>query len=135
MKKRIFGWQKFVKNVEKVIFSFVLVCLHFSEILYFLSFPSNKNVRKQYLSANAHFDVNKKFSYMIAGRKGEISCHAVTKTSIFLLVVRSTFRWRYLTKKIKFSVVLLRKQAIGKLFVENVYIFPIISFSLSETWL
>ena len=118
--KRIFVLRKYVKSAEKITFSFVFVC--FTEISYFLSFPSNENVRKQHLSANVYFCVNIKFSYMIAG------CRIVTKTSDFLLVFRSTFRWRYLSEKMKFSVVLQQKQAIGQLFVEDVYIFPIISF-------
>ena len=108
------------KKMENVIFSLVSVCFRFTEISYFLSFPSNENVRKQHLSANAYFCVNMKFSYMIA-------C-IVMKTSNFLLVFTSTFRWRYLSEKMKSSVVLQRKQAIGQLFVEDVYIFPIISF-------
>ena len=32
---------------------------------------------------NADFGVNIKFSYMIAGRKDEVFCRTVTKTSIF----------------------------------------------------
>ena len=65
--KRIFVLRKYVKSAEKITFSFVFVC--FTEISYFLSFPSNENVRKQHLSANAYFCVNMTFSYMIAGRK------------------------------------------------------------------
>ena len=72
MKKRIFVLQKFVKKSEKIIFSLVFVCFGFTEISYFLSFPSNENVRKQDLSANAYFCVNMKFLYMIAGRKDEM---------------------------------------------------------------
>ena len=69
MKKRIFVLRKFMESAEKIIFSFVFVCFRFTEISYFLKFPSNENVRKQHLSANAYFCVNMKFSYMIAGRK------------------------------------------------------------------
>ena len=65
--KRIFVLRKYVKSAEKITFSFAFVC--FTEISYFLSFPSNENVRKQHLSANAYFCVNMTFSYMIAGRK------------------------------------------------------------------
>ena len=66
------------------------------EILYFLNFPSNENVRKVLLSANAYFCANMKFSYAIAVRKDEI-----------------------------FNVVLLRKQVIFhlrlvQLFVDNI---------------
>ena len=68
MKKRIF-LRKFVKSAEKIIFSFVFVYFLFTEISYFLMFPSNENVRKQHLSTSAYFCVNMKFSYMIAGRK------------------------------------------------------------------
>ena len=127
MKKRIFVLQKFVKSAEKIIFSFVFVYFRFTEISYFLTFPSNENVRKQHLSANAYFCVNMKFSYMIAGRKDEI-CRIVTKTSDFLLVFRSYFCWRYLSEKVKFYFVLQRRPAIGQLLVEDVYIFPIITF-------
>ena len=91
MKKRIFVLRKFVKSAEKIIFSLVFVCFRFTEKSSFLSFPSNENVRKQYLSANAYFSLNMKFLYMIAGHKDEI-CRIVTKTSDFLLVFRSTFR-------------------------------------------
>ena len=72
MKKVIFVLRKFAKRTEKIIFSSAFVCFRFTEISYFLSFPSNENVRKQHLSANAYFCVNMKFSYMIAGRKDEI---------------------------------------------------------------
>ena len=115
MKKRIFVLRKFVKSGEKIIFSFVFVCFRFTEI-FFLSFPSNENVRKQHLSANAYLCVNMEFSYMIAGRKVKISslrpaiiyensiydnsiyvCRIVTKTSDFFLVFRSTFCWPYLS--------------------------------------
>ena len=74
IKKRIFVLRKFVKSAEKIIFSFVFVRFSFTEISYFLSFPSIENVRKQHLSGNAYFCVNMKFSYMIAGRKDEIFC-------------------------------------------------------------
>ena len=127
MKKRIFVLQKFVKSAEKIIFSFVFVYFRFTEISYFLTFPSNENVRKQHLSANAYFCVNMKFSYMIAGRKDEI-CRIGTKTSDFLLVFRSYFCWRCLSEKVKFYFVLQRRPAIGQLLVEDVYIFPIITF-------
>ena len=94
MKIRIFVFRRFVKRTEKIIFSLVFIC--FTEISYFLKFPSNGNVRKQHLSANAYSCVNMKFSYTIAVRKDEI-----------------------------FYVVLLRKQAIfhlrlGQLFVDDI---------------
>ena len=96
MKIRIFVLRKFVKRTEKIIFSLVFVCFRFTEISYFLNFPSNENVRKQHLSANVYSCVNMKFSYTIAVRKDEI-----------------------------FYVVLLRKQAIfhlrlGQLFVDDI---------------
>ena len=72
MKKRIFLLRKFVKSTEKIIFTLVFLCFRFTKISWILSFPSNENVRKQHLSANAYFWVNKKFSYMIAGRKDKI---------------------------------------------------------------
>ena len=71
MKKRIFVLQKFVKKIEKITFSSALVCFRFTKISYFLNFPSNKNVRKQHLSANGYFCLNMTFSYTIAGRKDE----------------------------------------------------------------
>ena len=72
MKIRIFVLRKFVKRTEKIIFSLVFICLRFMKISYFLIFPSNENVRMQYLSANAYSCVNMKFSYTIAVRKDEI---------------------------------------------------------------
>ena len=60
-------------------------------------------------------------------RKYEIFVYD-TKTRVFFLVFRSTFCWRYFSEKMKFSFVLQGKQAIGQLFVEDVYIFPITSF-------
>ena len=96
MKIRNLVLGKFAKNTENIIFSLVFVCFRFTEISYFLNFPSNENVRKQHLSANAYSCVNMKFSYTIAVRKDEI-----------------------------FYVVLLRKQAIfhlrlGQLFVDDI---------------
>ena len=70
--KLIFVLQIFVKRTEKIIFSLVFSCFCFTEISYFLNFPSNENGRKQHLSASANFCVNMKFSYTIAGRKDEI---------------------------------------------------------------
>ena len=54
-KKKFFVLQKFVKRAEKIIFALVFVCFCFTEISYFLSLPSNENIRKQHLSANAYF--------------------------------------------------------------------------------
>ena len=88
--KIFFVLQKFVKRAEKIIFSLVFICFRFTEISYFLRFPSNENVRKQHLSVNAYYCVNMKFSYTIAERKDEIFCRIVMKTSDFLLVFRST---------------------------------------------
>ena len=51
----------------------IFVCFRFTEISYFLSFPSNENVRKEHLSANAYFCVNLNFSYTIAVRKMSFS--------------------------------------------------------------
>ena len=64
-KKRIFVLRKFVKRTEKIMFSLVFVYFRFTEISYFLNFPSNANVRKQHLSASAHAHscVNMKFSW------------------------------------------------------------------------
>ena len=57
------------KRQKRSFFSSAFVCFRFTKISYFLNFPSNKNVRKQHLSANAYFCINMKFSYMIGGRK------------------------------------------------------------------
>ena len=51
----------------------------------------------------------------------------------FFAGISVNFSLTYLNEKMKFSVVLLRKQALGQLFVEDVYIFLIISFSLKES--
>ena len=86
MKIRIFVLRKFVKRTEKIIFSLVFVCFRFTEISYFLIFPSNEKVRKQHLSANAQYWVNMKFSYTIAVRKDEIFCAVLLqKEAIFHL--------------------------------------------------
>ena len=97
--------QKFVKRTVKVIFSLVFVCFRFKEISYFLNFPSNENVRKQHLYANAYSCVNMKFLYAIAVRKDEISCHFVTKTIVFHLRIGQLFvddiyakRWNLLRR-------------------------------------
>ena len=71
------------------------------------------------------FSVNMTSSYTMAGCKDEILCRIVTKTSDLLQVFRSTFGWRYLSEKMKFSLALKQKQAISQLFDEDVYIFPI----------
>ena len=72
MKIRIFVLQKFVKRTEKIKFSLVFACFRITEISYFLNFPSNENVRKQHLFANAYSCVNFKFLHTIAVHKDEI---------------------------------------------------------------
>ena len=89
-KKEFFFLRNYVERTEKIIFSSVFVCFRFTEISYFLDFPSNENVRKQHLSGN--FCVNMKFSYTIVGLKDENFCRIVTERSEFLLVFKSTFR-------------------------------------------
>ena len=105
MKKRIFVLPKLLKRAEKIIFSLVFVCFRFTEISHFLSFPSNENVRKQHLFANAYGCVNMKFSYTIATGKDEIFtyCRIVTKTSDFCWCLGHLFfdhiyakRWSFL---------------------------------------
>ena len=71
-KKKNLVSQKFVKNTEKIIFSLVFVCFCFTEISYFLNFPTNENVRKQHRSANAYFCIIMKCSYTMVRRKDEI---------------------------------------------------------------
>ena len=70
----ITAWKKefssFWKGQKRSFFLLVFVrsffhCIMF--ISYFLNFPSIKNVRTQYLSANAYSCVNMKFSYLIDG--------------------------------------------------------------------
>ena len=65
MKIRVFVLRRFVKRTEKIIFSVVLVCFLFTEISYFLNFPSSGNVRKQLLFANAYSCVKMKFSVVL----------------------------------------------------------------------
>ena len=91
IKIRIFVLRKFVKRTEKIIFSLVFVCFRFTKI-YFLNFPSNENVRKQNLSANAYSCVNMKFSQTRAVCKYETLYRFVTETSNFSPAFRSTFR-------------------------------------------
>ena len=104
MKKKIyFVLHKFVKRTEKILFSLVFTCFCFTEVLYFVNFPSNENVRKQHLSANVYSCVNMKLLYAIAvHKKIKILCRIVTKTSDFLVVFRSTFCRQYLSEKWNF---------------------------------
>ena len=55
-----------------MICSLIFVCFRFKETSYFLNFPSNENVRKQHVSANAYSCVNMKFSCAVTGYKDEI---------------------------------------------------------------
>ena len=110
-------------------FSLVFACFDFTEIWCFLNFPSQENVRKQHLSANAYSCGKIKFWYTIAVRKDETlwKCHIITKTSNFSLVFRSTFRWRYLSQKMKFSTFYFRENK-HLHFIEDVFMFPLISW-------
>ena len=90
MKIRISVLRKFVKRTENILFSLVFVCFRFTEISYFLNFPSNENVRKQHLSANVYSCVNMKFSYTIAVRKDEIVI-LLRKQAIFHLRLGQLF--------------------------------------------
>ena len=112
MKKRIFVLRKFVKRAGNIIFSLVFVCSRFTEISYFLSFPSNENVWKQHLSGNAYFCVNMKFSYWY----------------LDILMSHCHKSKQFISEKMGFSVVLQREQVILQLFVEDIHIFWIISF-------
>ena len=115
MKKRIFVLRKFVKRAEKIIF--VSFCM----------FPFHGNIIFSELSFKRKFKKAASFGKCVFLRKYEIFVYE-SRGSYFLLVFRATFRWRYLSKKMNISVVLQRKQAIGQLFLEDVYIFPTISF-------
>ena len=88
-------------------------------------FPFHENILFSELSFKQKCTKAASFRKWVFLHKYEIF---VTKTSIFFLLFRSTFRWQYLSKKVEFSVRLQQKQAIGQLFVEDVYIFLIISF-------
>ena len=83
MKIRIFVLQKCVKSTEKIIFSLFFVCFLFTEISYFLNFPSNENIRKQHPSANVYSCVNMKFSYTIPVRKDGIFMSFCYKNKLF----------------------------------------------------
>ena len=90
--KKNFRLTKICEKDRQDHISLLFACFRFTEISYFLNFPSNKNVRKHHLSANAYYYVNMKLSYTVAVRKDEIFCDIVMKTSNFLVVFRSTFR-------------------------------------------
>ena len=100
LNKNLWKEQRNRKHIFLLVFEFS----PFTEISYFLNFPSNVNGRKQHHSANAYSCVHMKFLYQIAGRKYTFFYRVVTKTNDFSLVFRSTFRWRYLTKKMKLSL-------------------------------
>ena len=92
MKIRIFVLRNFVKRTEKTIFSLVFVCFRFTQISYFLNFPSNKNIGKQHLSANAYSCLNMTFPYTISMHKDEILCVVLLqKQAIFHLRLRQLF--------------------------------------------
>ena len=74
---------------DQIFISFRMFSFHGNIIK---NFPSNENVRKQHLSANAYSCVKMKFSYTIDVRKDEIFCRFLTKTSDFSLPFRSTIR-------------------------------------------
>ena len=111
MKKRTFVLRKFVERTERFIFLLVFPCFRFTEILYFLKFYSNRNVRKQHLSVFKflqYFWLNMKFSFpilrfqvnyllTILKEKDDIFCRITAKTSHW-----STFRRRCLFVIIKF---------------------------------
>ena len=102
-KKEFSDWWTFLKRTEKIIFSLVFMYFRFREISYSFNVPSKENVRIQHLSANAYSCVNLKFSYMITVRKDEIFCRIFTKTSNFSPLLRSTFNWRHVSKKMKLA--------------------------------
>ena len=65
-------------------FPLVYVCFRFTEISYFLNFPSNEIARKQHLSLNVYSWVNMEFSYTIAVLKDEVFYVALSrKQAIF----------------------------------------------------
>ena len=91
-----FRLTKICERTEEIILSLAFVCFRFTEIC-FLNFPSNENVRKQHLSANAYSRENMKFSYTIIVRKNEI-LH-FNKSKYFLAGVQvnfllTIFKWK-----------------------------------------
>lgn len=86
-KKKVFLLRKFVKRTGKIIFSLAFICFRFTEISNFLDFPSNENVRNQYISSKAYSCVNMKVLYAKTVCKDEmIFCRIVMKTSNFSLM-------------------------------------------------
>ena len=73
IEKRIFLLGKFVKRTENITFSLVFEYFHFTEISYFLNFPSKRKVRKHHLPTNSYSHLNMKFLYTIAVRKNKMS--------------------------------------------------------------
>ena len=68
----------------------LVVCMFICFVV--LNFPSNENVRKQHLPANAYSCINMKFSYTIAVRKDEIFYVVLLrKHLIFRLRLRQLF--------------------------------------------
>ena len=127
MKIRNLVLGKFAKNTENIIFSLVFVCFRFTEISYFLNFPSNENVRKQHLSANAYPCVNMKFSYTIAVRKDETFYVVFYENKRIFTCVQVNFSLTIFQRKDEICYIVLQlKQAIGQLSVEDVYIFLLI---------
>ena len=109
--KKDFRLTKICRKDRKVHFFVSFPMLSFTEILYFLKFSSNRNVRKEHLSVFKflqYFWLNMKFSFpilrfqvnyllTILKEKDDIFCRITAKTSHW-----STFRRRCLFVIIKF---------------------------------
>ena len=126
MKKGILVLLKFVKREEKIAFLLVFVCFLFTEISYFMNFPSNENVRKQHLSVNAYFCVNMKFSYTIAVMM-KFSMSFCYENQRFFTCVQVNFSLTIFKRKDKICYVVLQpKQAIGQLLLKMFIFFLLI---------
>ena len=128
MKKRIFVLKKCVKIKENIISQLISICSFFIET-YFLNFPSNKNVIKQHLSANAYSHVNMTFSYTIfiqLYEKMKFSVLFFNKSKQFLTSIQVSFSLTIFKQKIKFSKSFLSEnKQLGNFFWT--YIFLLIS--------
>ena len=102
-----------------------------------LNFPTNENARKQHLSANAYSCLNMKFLHAIAASKDDIfcndmSCYNENKQFLTIIAFRSNFCWQHLSEKMKISPSHFSENRIDKFFVEDIYIFTIISCTKFE---
>ena len=91
-KKNFHLFHKFLKICEKDRKNHIFVSFRMFPFQGIIILPELFFKPKCKKAANAYSCVNMKFLYTVAGRKDEIFCCIVTKTSDFSLVFRSTFR-------------------------------------------